>query len=98
MYVNQGDFQLLVVKNQIDTLIFDPFLSHILCFKYSNGPYEPILDIYVLRAFQWYKEVFNPMSFDLWNHSLKNGKSIRTPTLKIRVHLEMCGLNSSHTF
>jgi hypothetical protein len=32
--------------------------------KYSNGSYEPILDIYVLIMFQWYKELFNPMDFD----------------------------------
>jgi hypothetical protein len=35
-----------------------------LCYKYLNGSCEPILDIYVPRAFQWYNEIFNPMSFD----------------------------------
>jgi len=33
--VNYGDFQLLIVESQIDSLIFDPFLSYNLC-KYLN--------------------------------------------------------------
>jgi hypothetical protein len=36
--VNQGDSQLLVVESQIT-------IRHNLCFKYSNGSCEPILDI-----------------------------------------------------
>jgi hypothetical protein len=36
-----------------------------------NGSWEPILDIYVSRAFQWYNELLNPMSFDPYNLSLK---------------------------
>jgi hypothetical protein len=64
MQVNQDNSRLLMVGSQIDTLISSPFLSHNLCFKYSNGPYELILDIYVSRDFQWYKEIFNPMNFD----------------------------------
>jgi hypothetical protein len=69
--VNQGDSQLLMVKSQIDTLILGLSFDHNLCFKYSNDSYEPILDIYVLKSFQWYKEIFNPMIFDLWNYFLK---------------------------
>jgi hypothetical protein len=62
--VNQGDFWLLVVGSQIGTLTPDPSFGHNLCFKYPNGSCEPILDIYILRTFQWYNEIFNPMSFD----------------------------------
>jgi hypothetical protein len=39
---------------------------------------------------------FNPMSFDLSNHSLKIQKSIRTPTPKLGVHLGVRGLIPSH--
>jgi len=52
-----------VVENQIDKLIFDFSFSHNLCCKHSNGSCEPILDIYTLRAFQWYKKLFNLMGF-----------------------------------
>ncbi len=66
----KGDRKLLVVRNQIDILILDLYFNHNLCCKYSNGSCQPILDIYVLRNFQWYKEVFNPMNFDFFDHSL----------------------------
>jgi hypothetical protein len=36
-----------------------------LCFKYPNGSCKLIFTIYAPRAFQWYKDSFNPMSFDL---------------------------------
>jgi hypothetical protein len=64
MQVNQGDYWLLVVKSQIGTLTPGPSFGHNLCFKYPNGSCEPILHIYVLRYFQWYNEIFNPMNFD----------------------------------
>ncbi len=32
---------------------------------------QHILDIYVSKKFQWYEELFNPMSFDPWNTFLK---------------------------
>ncbi len=94
--VNQGDSQHLVVGNQIDILIPDPFLGHNLCFKYSNGSCELILNIYVSRAFQWYKEFFNPMNFDPWDCSLKIWDSIGTPTPKVGIHLGVCGFIPSH--
>jgi len=61
--------------NEINILIFDtltPSLSfgHNLCFKFSNGSCKPILDIFVSKSFHWYKERFNPMSFDSSNRSL----------------------------
>jgi hypothetical protein len=43
--VNQGDSRLLMVKSQIDTLIFGLSFGHNLYFKYSNESYELILDI-----------------------------------------------------
>jgi len=49
--VNRGDSWLLVVKSQIDTLTFGASFGHNLCFKYSNGSWKPILDIYVPRTF-----------------------------------------------
>jgi len=51
----------------------------------------PILDIYVSKAFQWYKKLFNLMNFDLWNYFLKIWKSIRIPIPKVGAHLGMCG-------
>ncbi len=77
-------------------------------FKYSNGSCELILDIYVPKAFQWYKELFNPMSFDPCNHLLKIWESIRTLILNLLVmmdskpsqvgtHLGVWGFISSHS-
>jgi len=60
-----------MVGNQIDILTPDPSFGHNLCYKYSNGLGEPILKIYVSKDFQWYKKLFNPMSFVPSNHSLK---------------------------
>jgi hypothetical protein len=94
--VNQGDFQLLVVKSQIDSWIHGTFFGHNFCFKYSNGSCDPILHIYVSRDLQWYKFFFNPMSFDPWNRSLNFLESIKTPTPKVGDHLGMCGLIPSH--
>jgi hypothetical protein len=45
--VNQGDPRLLVVESQIVNLIIGLFFDHNLCFKYSNGTCEPIIDIYI---------------------------------------------------
>ncbi len=69
--VNKGDSQLLMVGSQIGNLFRNPSFSHNLCFKYPNGSCEPILDIYISRSFQWYKELFNLMSFDPYNFPLK---------------------------
>jgi hypothetical protein len=46
---------------------------------------------YLRLNFQWYKEFFNLMNFDLLNHSLKIRDSIRTPTPKMGVPLGVCG-------
>ncbi len=97
MHVIKGDSRLLVVGSQIDTLTPDPFFNHNLYCKYSNESSEPILDIYVLIAFQWYKELFNTMSFDLSNRSLNIQEFIGTPTPKVGVHLGVCGFIPSHS-
>jgi hypothetical protein len=54
-----------VVGNQTASLIPDLSFCHNLCCKCPNGSCEPILDIYTLIIFQWYKrtlqyEVFWP--------------------------------------
>ncbi len=46
---------------------------------------------YVLRTFQWYKGLFNPMGFSPCNRPLKIWESIRAPTPKMGVHLGMWG-------
>jgi hypothetical protein len=61
---NQGDSRLLMVESQIANLILDLSFGHNLYLRYPNGSCEPILDIYVPRFFQWYKELFNPMNLD----------------------------------
>ncbi len=94
---NQGDSWLLMVGGQIVNLISDPSFGHNLCFKCPNGSCNPILDIHIPRYFQWYKELFNPMSFDIWNRSLKIWESTETPTLKVGVHLGVRGFNPSHS-
>jgi len=67
MQQNQGNSWLLVAQSQIVNFTSNPSFGHNLCFKCSNGSCEPILDIYVLRSFQWYKIFLNPMSFDPYN-------------------------------
>ncbi len=65
--------------------------------KYANGSCELILDIFVPRTFQWYKELFNPMNFSPLNHLLKIWKSIKTPTPKVGDHLGVCEFIPSHS-
>jgi hypothetical protein len=98
---NRGDSWLLVVGSQIANLTFGFCFGHNLCFKYPNGSCEPILDICVSIAFQWYKELLNPLNFDPCNCFLKIRKSTRTPIPKVeapfgsvRVH----SLTLSYTF
>jgi hypothetical protein len=60
---NQNNSWLLVVRSEIANLIPGPSFIHSLCVKCPNGSCKPILDTYVLRTFQWYKEFFNPLEF-----------------------------------
>jgi hypothetical protein len=86
-----------MVGSQIGTLTRGPSFGHNLCFKYSNGSWEPISDIYVSKKFQWYKELFNLMNFDPWNTFLKIWESIGTPTPKMKAHLGVCRFIPSHS-
>jgi hypothetical protein len=65
-----------MVRSQITNLTLGPSFGHNLCFKCPNGSCKLILDIYILRDFQWYKERLNPMSFDPYNCPLKIWESI----------------------
>ncbi len=94
---NQGDSRLLMVDNQIVNLTLGLSFGHNLCFTNPNGSCEPILDIYLPTAFQWYKERFNPMIFDPCNRLLKIRKFIGTPTPKLGVHLGVWGFIPSHS-
>jgi hypothetical protein len=97
MQGNHGDFCLLVVNSQIGNLILDPSFGHTLCFKYPNGSCDPILDAYVPRDFQWYKNFFNPMIFDPCNHSLKIWESTGILTPKVGAHLRVWRFIPSHS-
>jgi hypothetical protein len=94
---NWGDSWLLLVGSQIVNLTPDPSFGHNLCFICPNGSCQPTLDIYVPIAFQWYKELPNPMGYDSWICSLKIWESIRTPTLKMGAHLGMWVFILSHS-
>jgi hypothetical protein len=50
--VNRVDSQLFLVGSQIVSLTPGPSFGHNLCFKCPNEQCEPILNIYVPRAFQ----------------------------------------------
>jgi len=99
MQGNQGDSKLLVVESQIVNLTSDPSFDHNLCFRCPNWSCKPNSKIYILRAFQWYKGRFNPMSFDPCNHFFKIQESIRisTPTPKVGAHLKVWGFFPSHS-
>jgi acyl-CoA synthetase (AMP-forming)/AMP-acid ligase II len=73
---NWVDSWLLVVGSQIANLTFGLSFGHNLCFLCPNGSCEPIFDIYVLIALQWYKKLFESMGFDPCNFSLKIWESI----------------------
>jgi hypothetical protein len=90
---NRGDSRLLVVGSQIVNLTFGFSFGHNLCFKCPNGSCKPILDIYVAKKFQWYKELLNPMGFDPCYCSLKIRESIGTPTPKVGIHLRVWRFN-----
>jgi hypothetical protein len=77
--VNWVDSWLFLVGSQIGNLTPSPSFDHNLCFKCLNEQCEPILDICVPRAFQWYKEHHKPLGFDPWNCSLKFWESTKTP-------------------
>ncbi len=94
--VNRVNFWLFLAGSQTTSLTPGLSFGHNLCLRCSNEQYKPILDIYVLRAFQWYKERHKTLSFDLWNCSLKFQKSTRTPSPKVGVALGVWGFTPSH--
>ncbi len=94
---NRGDSWFLMVRTQVDNLTLDPSFGHNLCFRCSNGSCKPILDIYLPRTFQWYKERLNALSFG-WNCSLKFRSPFWTLFLKMIVHLGVWGFIPSHSF
>jgi hypothetical protein len=53
-----------------------PSFGHNLCFRCPNEQCEPILDIYISRAFHRYKERHEPLRFDPSNLSLKFRESL----------------------
>jgi len=88
--------RLLVVGSQIVNLTLGPSFGHNLCFKCPNEQCDPILDIYVPRAFQWYKKRHKPLSFDPLNHPLKFQDSTGTPSPKVGVALGVWRFIPSH--
>jgi hypothetical protein len=94
---NRGDSRLLVVMTQIINLTPGLSFGHNLCFKYPNGSCKPILNIYVPRSFQWYKELFNSMIFDPCNCFMKIQESIETPISKVGAHLGVWRFIPSHS-
>jgi len=95
--INWVDSWLFLVESQIGNLTPGLSFGHNLCFRCPNEQCETILDIYVPRAFQWYKERHKLLSFDPSNWSLKFWRSPRTSSPKVRVALGVWGLTPSHS-
>jgi len=93
---NRSNSWLLVVGNQIVNLTLDPSFGHNLCFKCPNVSYKPILDIYIPRDFQWYKELFDPMGLALAIVLWKFGSPSRLQLPKCELIWE-CGGSFPHT-
>jgi hypothetical protein len=96
--INQGNSWLWMVGSQIGSLTLSISFGHNLCFKYLNGTYEPILNIYILKTLQWYNEIFDLMNLGSWKCSLKIWRSIGLSTPKMGTHLKKCGFIVSHLF
>ncbi len=94
--VNRVDSWLFLVGSQTGNLTPDRAFGHNLCFRCPNEQCEPILDIYVPRAFQWYKKCHKLLSFDPSNRSLKFRESTRTSSPKVGVALGVWGFTPSH--
>jgi hypothetical protein len=96
--VNWVDSWLFLVESETGTLTPGPSFGHNLCFRCLNEQCEPILNIHVPRAFQWYKKRHKPLIFDPSNRSLKFWESIGTPSPKVRVALGVSVSVHSLTF
>ncbi len=93
---NWVDSWLLVIGSQIANLTFDFSFGHNLCFRCPNGSCKPILNVHGSIFFQWYKELFNPLGFDLCNHFLNIWESTGTRTPKVEAPLGVWGFIPSH--
>jgi len=91
MQGNRVNSQLLVVECQIANLTPSLSFGHNLCFRCLNGSCKPILNIFVSIAFQRYKELFNPLSFDAYNRFLNTRESTGTLIPKVGVPLGVWG-------
>jgi hypothetical protein len=69
-----------MVGSQIVSLTPGLSFCHNLCCRCPNGSCEPIFNIYISIAFQWYKERHNARCFDPCNRALKFRESRRTPS------------------
>jgi len=96
--VNRVDSWLFLIWSQTGSLTLGLSFGHNLCFRCPNEQCKPTLDIYVPKAFQWYKKRHRPLSFDLWNCFLKFWESTETPSLKVGVALEVWGFTPSQFF
>jgi hypothetical protein len=94
--VNWVDSWLFLVGSQTGNLTPGPSFGHNLCFRCLNERCEPILDIFISRAFQWYKERHKPLIFDPLNFSLKFWESTEIPSPKVGVALGVWGFTPSH--
>jgi hypothetical protein len=79
--------RLLVVGSQTASLTLGSSFAHNLCLRCPNEQCEPILDIYVSRAFQRYQKRNNPLRFDPSTRTLKFQESTGTPSPKMGVAL-----------
>jgi len=94
--VNLVDSWLFLVASQIGSLTSGPFFGHNLCFRCPNEQCKPILDIYVLKYFQWYKKRHNILSFVPSIRPLKFQESPETPSPEVGVALGVWGFIPSH--
>jgi hypothetical protein len=86
-----------VVGSQTGNLTPSLSFGHNLRFRCPNEQCEPTLNIYILRAFQWYEEHHKPLNFDPSNCSLKFWESTGTPSPKVGVALGMWVFTPSHS-
>ncbi len=66
-------------------------------FRCLHEQWEPILDIYVPRSFQWCKEHHKPLNFDPCNYSLKFQECTGIPSPKMGVALGVWMFTPSHS-
>jgi hypothetical protein len=78
------DSWLLMVGSQTGSLTPSLSICHNLWCECTNDSCEPILDIYTLITFHWYKEHLNARCFDPCNRILKFWESRWTPKSPFR--------------